>query len=241
MIDEKPLPTGVVTGPLSATLLRRIDSSTSGGSGSPKREIASAPTKYFSHSTSTPAHSMIETTEAVTSGPIPSPGRRVILCCAMLNNPFRPFARFVHREAHRQECSQRAVFGKLIDAAPDALQRRRDEIEVPHSSARDRLLRERAEDLDGALQQGLEVATAHRPPLPLGQRTSRGEAMHAPVGVVVDQLELGRLAEDAGHAAVAEQRSQVIRVRTHSQILIIDQVKLVVKNMNILAMIIAMA
>src|ERR1041384_6650514 len=100
LIDEKPVPTGVVTGPLSATLLRRIDSSTSAGSGSPKREIASAPTKYFSHSTSTPAHSMIDTTAAVTSGPMPSPGRRVILCLAM-EHPFRPLPRLRDIEVHR--------------------------------------------------------------------------------------------------------------------------------------------
>ena len=86
LIDAKPVPTGVVTGPFSATLFLRIESSTSWGRGSPNRERASAPTKYFSHSTSTPAHSMICTTAAVTSGPMPSPGRRVILCFAM-NSP----------------------------------------------------------------------------------------------------------------------------------------------------------
>src|ERR1041384_8029481 len=99
LIDEKPVPTGVVTGPLSATLLRRIDSRTSAGSGSPNREIASAPTKYFSHSTSTPAHSMIETTAAVTSGPMPSPGRGGVLCLA-IRTSFQLLARAVEREMH---------------------------------------------------------------------------------------------------------------------------------------------
>src|SRR6185436_21055126 len=123
-MDEKPVPTGVVTGPFSATLLRRIDSSTSAGNGSPKREIASAPTKYFSHSTSTPAHSMIDTTAAVTSGPMPSPGSSVILCLAMLVNPFRSPPRLVDREVHRHPRCQRLVLRDFLDAAPDALQRR---------------------------------------------------------------------------------------------------------------------
>src|SRR5881392_2507586 len=114
-MDWNPVPTGVVTGPLSATLLRRIDSSTSGGSGSPKRAIASEPTKYFSHSTSTPAHSMIETTEALTSGPMPSPGRSVILCWAFGPGSFQPFARLGEREIHREEARQLAVLGELVE------------------------------------------------------------------------------------------------------------------------------
>src|SRR5437868_9361069 len=100
---------GVVTGPLSATLLCRMDSSTSGGRGSPKRAIASEPTKYFSHSTSTPAHSMIETTDAVTSGPIPSPGRSVILCWAIGGSSFQTLARVGEREVHREESGQLGV------------------------------------------------------------------------------------------------------------------------------------
>ena len=62
--------------------------------------------------------------------------------------------------------------------------------------------------------------------------------MHAPLRIVVDELELHLFAEDAGHAAVAQERGDVVRVRTHSKILIVDQIKLVVKDMDILAMII---
>src|SRR5947208_1917958 len=121
---------GVVTGPLSATLLRRIDSRTSGGSGSPKRAIASEPTKYFSHSTSTPAHSMIETTAAVTSGPMPSPGRSVILCWAIGGGSFQPLARVREREIHGEEARQLGVLVELVEAAADAGERGGDEVEV---------------------------------------------------------------------------------------------------------------
>src|SRR3954465_13547586 len=98
---------GVVTGPLSATLLRRMDSSTSAGRGSPERARASEPTKYFSHSTSTPEHSMIETTEAVTSGPMPSPGSSVIRCWAMQQSFHAP-ARGVEVEIERKGLAQLA-------------------------------------------------------------------------------------------------------------------------------------
>src|SRR5205823_5549354 len=102
------------------------------------------------------------------------------------------------------------------------------------------LPRECAEDLDGALQERFEVAAAHRAPLALRQRAARREPVHAPVRIVVDELELQVVAQDAGHAAVAKQRGQVVSVRTHSEILIVDQIKLVFMNMNILAMKIAM-
>src|SRR6266571_4984776 len=141
---------GVVTGPFNATLLCRIDSSTSFGSGSPNRVIASAPTKYFSHSTSTPAHSMIATTAAVTSGPMPSPGRSVILCWAIGRGSFQPLARVREREIHREEAGQLGVIGELVEAAADAGERRGNEVEVVQAPALDGLPGERAEDLEGA-------------------------------------------------------------------------------------------
>src|SRR5882724_8477425 len=119
-----------MTGPLSATLFERMESSTSFGSGSPNRARASEPTTSFSHSTSTPAHSMIETTEAVTSGPIPSPGRRVILCLAMSEHPFHTCTRLGEGELHRQQLGEGGVIGQLAQAAQHALDRRRDELEV---------------------------------------------------------------------------------------------------------------
>ena len=62
--------------------------------------------------------------------------------------------------------------------------------------------------------------------------------MHAPIGVIVNELELGLFAEDARDTAVAKKRCEIVSVRTHSEILIVDQIKLVVIDMNILAMII---
>src|SRR5207244_4595565 len=109
-------------------LLRRIDSRPSGGSGSPKRAIASEPTKYFSHSTSTPAHSMIETTAAVTSGPMPSPGRSVILCWAIGGGSFQPLARLREREIHREAAGQLGVIGAPRAGAANAGERRGDEL-----------------------------------------------------------------------------------------------------------------
>src|SRR6267378_663986 len=82
-----PPPTGVVTGPLSATLFRRIDSSSSPGSVAPYCSTASTPAGYDSHSASSPAVSRILTTAPVTSGPIPSPGMSVIVCVKSI--PFR--------------------------------------------------------------------------------------------------------------------------------------------------------
>ncbi len=76
----KPPPIGVVTGPLSATLLRRIESSSSSGSVAPCASSASTPARCDSHSTSRPAVSRILTTAPVTSGPMPSPGMSVMVC-----------------------------------------------------------------------------------------------------------------------------------------------------------------
>src|SRR5688572_1213492 len=140
-MEAKPVPMGVVTGPFNATLLRMMESRTSCGSGSPERVSASAPTKYFSHSTSTPAHSMICTTAAVTSGPMPSPGSRVILCLAMRKLLGRrvqipcALTGALQVEREREHIAKRLIHGQFFEAAGDALQRRRDEVEVVHASA----------------------------------------------------------------------------------------------------------
>src|SRR5262249_55543678 len=75
-----PDPIGVMTGPLSATLFRLIESIRSLGSGSPYLVRASAPTTKDSHSSWTPAARRTETVAPATSGPIPSPGIRLIFC-----------------------------------------------------------------------------------------------------------------------------------------------------------------
>ena len=49
-----PCAIGVVTGPFSATLLRRIESTSSTGSAFPVRSNASTPARWWSHSIETP-------------------------------------------------------------------------------------------------------------------------------------------------------------------------------------------
>src|SRR5258708_932310 len=215
---------GVVTGPFSATLLARMESSTSRGSGSPKRARASEPTKNFSHSTSTPEHSMIDTTEAVTSGPMPSPGRRVILCLAIGIHPFNAGAGFAGRELHGQQLGQGAVLRELAQASPHALDSGRNELQVVQSPTGDGLLGERAKDLEGALQESLEVAPPGGAPFAVREGTAAGHAYGTPLGVVVDELQLHLLAEDAGHTAIAEQGGQIVRVRPHSHVLIVNDI-----------------
>src|SRR5438552_3822111 len=82
-----PLPTGVVNGPLMATRLRRIESSTCAGMGSPYCSITPSPASCTSHSMSTPVASMTRRAAALTSGPTPSPGISVIVCRAIVRPP----------------------------------------------------------------------------------------------------------------------------------------------------------
>ena len=75
---RKPSPTGVVIGPLSATLLRRIDSRTCSGSGVPYSAIDGlAGVHLTSHSNATPDASSTRRVASASSGPMPSPGMRV--------------------------------------------------------------------------------------------------------------------------------------------------------------------
>ena len=74
---RKPSPTGVVIGPLSATRLRRIDSSTCSGSGVPYSAMTASPASWTSHSKATPDASSTRRVASASSGPMPSPGIRV--------------------------------------------------------------------------------------------------------------------------------------------------------------------
>src|SRR5580765_1220768 len=80
LILEKPPPMGVVTGPFNPIWVRSIDSVSSLGMYSLYFSKASAPAAKLSHSNFTPVASRMRTTACVTSGPMPSPGMRVILC-----------------------------------------------------------------------------------------------------------------------------------------------------------------
>src|SRR5437588_5711888 len=108
-----PLPTGVVSGPLIATRLRRIESSTWSGIGWPKRSTTPSPASWTSHSMSTPVASMARRAASLTSGPTPSPGISVIVCRAM--HPPSVYA------AHRRR-------GRRRDRPPSLPERRADRI-----------------------------------------------------------------------------------------------------------------
>src|SRR5207248_6012637 len=79
---RKPLPIGVVIGPLSATLFLRIDSRTWDGSGVPNSLTARSPACWTSQSNCTPVASRTRTVASQISGPTPSPGTRVTACLA---------------------------------------------------------------------------------------------------------------------------------------------------------------
>src|ERR1700722_13967202 len=69
---------GVAVGPLSPTRVHSSDARTSSGSNCPVSASAAAPASTLSHSIATPVASTARTVASATSGPIPSPGIRVI-------------------------------------------------------------------------------------------------------------------------------------------------------------------
>src|SRR5260370_847726 len=70
-----PEPTGVVTGPFSATLCLRIEASKGSGRGVPNSLMAASPACCTSQSNWTPVASSTRTAAAQTAGPTPSPER----------------------------------------------------------------------------------------------------------------------------------------------------------------------
>src|SRR6266851_654690 len=93
LIDRKPLPTGVVQGPLSATRYRRIISNVEAGNGSPKRSAAPTPASPSTQSTSAPAAARTAFVATVTSGPMPSPAMTTTGTVTGLSSPeFEPAA-----------------------------------------------------------------------------------------------------------------------------------------------------
>src|SRR5438132_8646722 len=77
--ERKPVPSSVVSGPLRATRLRRTDSSASLGNGVPCFAIAGMPISWTSPSIFTPVASIARRVASTISGPVPSPGIRVIV------------------------------------------------------------------------------------------------------------------------------------------------------------------
>ena len=76
----KPLPIGVPIGPLSAIRFRVIESRTRCGSGVPDWSTVVVPASSRSHSIARSVRSSSWATASVTSGPMPSPGIRVMRC-----------------------------------------------------------------------------------------------------------------------------------------------------------------
>ena len=74
---RKPPPTGVVIGPLIATPLRRMLSTTRSGSGVPSLAMVASPACCTSQANARPVASITPTVASLSSGPIPSPGIRV--------------------------------------------------------------------------------------------------------------------------------------------------------------------
>src|SRR5437660_12571162 len=110
-----------------------------------------------------------------------------------MQQSFHALAGGVEREIEGEIAAQLLEVVQLADGAADGFQRRLDEFEVVQPPADDWHLGPSAEDLDGALQQRLEVAEA---------QAGIGAAQRA---VVVEELRFGLLAEDPRHAAVAEE------------------------------------
>src|SRR5258708_15168069 len=75
-----PEPTGVVIGPLRATLFLRMEASTGSGSGVPNFAMAASPACWTSQSNSTAVASRTRPAASKISGPTPSPGTRVTEC-----------------------------------------------------------------------------------------------------------------------------------------------------------------
>src|SRR6185503_7078785 len=97
-----PSPIGVVTGPFNATLFRRIESISSGGSALPVRSNASTPATWRSHSIDTPVALMMWRTASVTSGPMPSPGMSVIVWVLLTHVPSQQDEAEAHVDDHQR-------------------------------------------------------------------------------------------------------------------------------------------
>src|SRR5690242_11528465 len=78
-MERYPSPTGVSSGPLSATRVRLIESSVLSGIGSPYFATADMPAARSSHVMPASAASRSRTVARLIDGPIPSPGIRVTL------------------------------------------------------------------------------------------------------------------------------------------------------------------
>jgi hypothetical protein len=74
LIERKPSPIGVSSGPLSAMRLRLIESRVLSGIGSPNRATPAIPATCSSQVIPAPDASTMRTVAAAIEGPMPSPG-----------------------------------------------------------------------------------------------------------------------------------------------------------------------
>ena len=104
---RKPVPTGVVMGPLIATLVSATASSTCWGSGVPNSSMTPAPASWTFQLIWTPVASTTRRIACVISGPIPSPGIRTTSCAIICyssssaSSNFFTLARFFFLERSR--------------------------------------------------------------------------------------------------------------------------------------------
>src|SRR5262249_12725133 len=128
---------GVPTGPFSATPLRRIDSRTRSGSGSPSRSSAARPTTCSSNASGAPAASRIETTASETSGPMPSPLISVMVLFVM---SLESLLSFRQNHQHLLDRSRRGLLDDEVrPSPPPAFPFARDSAEAQEEVSGDRL------------------------------------------------------------------------------------------------------
>src|SRR3990172_7745711 len=103
---------------------------------------------------STPVDSMIETTAPVTSGPMPSPGRRVIRCFKFELLP-QAGVRGSRGEGYWKRRKKGPILRQILDAGSCRLGGRREKIEVVTTLPADCLPCERPHDFQRSLQERL--------------------------------------------------------------------------------------
>src|SRR5690348_7786456 len=132
LTERKPPPTGVVSGPLSASRVRRMLSSVSCGSGSPPLASAAMPAIFSSQAKGAASAPSTSFTASTISGPMPSPGMRVVgiaffvVSLVMMRTllpvwvpPARPRSAMRHRSPRRDALACAMVVRTIVQY-PDA-------------------------------------------------------------------------------------------------------------------------
>src|SRR5579871_1016512 len=126
--ERKPVPIGVVIGPLRATLFLRMLSTTFGGSGVPAVSMISTPASTTSQLNATPVASRTFFAAATSSGPVPSPRISVTLCAkTILLLRFSPAS---HRRDAGDRLKNYSRFDRAIPADPGIENTRQEKTSV---------------------------------------------------------------------------------------------------------------